>query len=125
MQGINCLDAIVTEAMATLSCKKLALIEEELRQRMSDEMVSFALDTIKSHLDFDAYLQKQRDLHRQASEKLKEQTGTTYNDAGRSYYERNKAILNRKRTELNRRKRAEAAAAAAAASASASASESR
>jgi hypothetical protein len=101
--------------MATLSGKKLALIEEELRPSLCEDDLLMVLTTIRAHLDLDTHLEKQRVLQRRASERLREAGQSTYSHTDRSYYERNKAMLNKKRTELNREKRARAKAEAEAA----------
>jgi hypothetical protein len=103
--------------MATLSCKKLALIQEDLRQSYSDDDVLKIVNTIRSHLDLDTQLEKQRVQQRRICDRQREATGSSYSKTDQSYYQRNKASLNQKRTELNRKKRAEAIAVAASANA--------
>jgi hypothetical protein len=93
--------------MATLSAKKLTSIENDLRESFSDEEVKKVNSIITSYLNLDAHLEKQREFQRRVHDRLKGATGSTYSESDKSYYQRNKASLNKKRTELNRRKHAE------------------
>jgi hypothetical protein len=92
----------------TSSSRKLQKVETRLKELIDDEeFIADVIDIVVDSFGLEKLMQQQREANQRLREKRKEDTGSTYSESAKNYYEKNKANLNRLRTEARRKARVE------------------